>query len=284
MNRTRRNIVAGLSALMAAVLTANVDAAENALAALERKNGGRLGVFALDTGSGRRLVHRADERFLMCSTFKIFAVAAVLAKVDSGHEQLDRRISYTAADLLDYAPVTRAHVMDGALSIEMLCQAAIEVSDNTAANLLLSTIDGPHGVTCYVRGFGDIVTRLDRNEPTLNQPDGILDTTSPRAMVDSMRTVLLGKALSRASRERLADWMIASTRGLARLRAGLPRRWRVGDKAGTGNAETNDIAIIQAPDRAPLLVAAYYKAAKMDESARETVLRDVGAIISAWAA
>ena len=284
MNRTRRAIVKGFSALMAAGLTAHVDAEENVLATLERKNGGRLGVFALDTGSGRSLAYRADERFLMCSTFKIFAVAAVLSRVDSGHEQLDRRIPYSEADLLDYAPVTRAHVMDGALSIDTLCQAAIEVSDNTAANLLLSTIHGPQAVTRYVREIGDTTTRLDRNEPTLNRPDGILDTTTPRAMVGSTRTVLLGKALSPASRERLRNWMIASTRGLARLRAGLPRDWRVGDKAGTGEAETNDVAIVQAPNHAPLLVAAYYKATNMDANARDVVLRDVGAIVSAWGA
>jgi len=281
---TRRSTIAGLSVSMAFGLTAPAGAAGSALAALERRNGGRLGVFALDTGSGATLGFRADERFLMCSTCKTLVVAAVLARVDSERERLDRRITYTKADLLDYAPVARAHVADGELSVEMLCQAAIEVSDNTAANLLLSTIGGPGGVTHYARGLGDSVTRLDRNEPTLNQPEGILDTTSPRAMSGSVRNILLGKALSPSSRQQLETWMIASTRGLARLRAGLPADWRVGDKAGTGDAETNDVAIARAPGRRPLFVAAYYAAADIDAPARDAVLRSVGAIVAEWRA
>ena len=281
---TRRSTIAGLSTSIAIGLAARAGAAGNALAALERRKGGRLGVFAFDTGSRAALAFRADERFLMCSTCKTLVVAAVLARVDAGRERLDRRVRYTKADLLDYAPVARAHVAEGALSVGMLCQAAIEVSDNTAANLLLATIDGPRGVTRYARGLGDSITRLDRNEPTLNRPDGILDTTSPRAMVGCLRNIMLGEVLRPSSRQQLEGWMIASTRGLARLRAGLPASWRVGDKAGTGDAETNDVAIARAPGRSPLFVAAYFDAAGMDEPARDAVLRDVGAIVAEWRA
>lgn len=241
-------------------------------------------MFALDSASGRHLAYRADERFLMCSTFKTLAVALVLTRVDSGHEQLGRRIFYTQADLLDYAPVTRAHVQEGALSVEVLCQAAIEVSDNTAANLLLATIGGPPGVTKFVRSLGDTVTRLDRNEPTVNRPDGVLDTSTAHAMVHCVRTILLGSVLSSESRGRLEGWLVASTPGRARLRAGFPAAWRVGDKAGTGDAQSNDVAIVRAPERPPLLVAAFYEAAQNDGRTRETVLKEVGAIVAAWSA
>jgi beta-lactamase class A len=241
---------------------------------------GRLGVFARDTGSGRSIAWRADERFLMCSTFKTLAVAALLARVDRGREQLGRRIAYGQADLLDYAPVTRAHVAEGAMSVEALCAAAIEMSDNTAANLLLATIGGPAGVTHYARGIGDSVTRLDRNEPAANRPVGILDTTSPRAMAGSVQTILLGPTLAPASRKRLEDWMAASTPGAARLRAGLPAGWIVGHKAGTGSTETNDVAIIRPPGRAPVIVAAYLEAPAGNEA--DGVLRDVGAIVTKW--
>jgi beta-lactamase class A len=278
---TRRRILAGAAA--AALGPAGAAwSADDALAALERESGGRLGVFALDTGSARRLAHRADERFLMCSTFKLIVAAAVLTRIEAGRERLDRRIAYGPADLLDYAPVTRAHLAEGAMSVEALVAAAMEVSDNTAANLLLASVGGPGAVTAFARRIGDGVTRLDRNEPALNRPDGILDTTSPRAMAGSARAILLGDALSGASRQRLQGWMVASTPGLGRLRAGLPAPWRSGDKSGTGASEANDVAVAWPPGRPPLVIAAYYDAPGLDGPSREAVLREVGRIVAAW--
>ncbi len=278
---TRRRTLAGLSALAAAGRAGVASAATDALAALERRAGGRLGVCALDTGSRRRLAHRADERFLLCSTFKLILAAAVLARVDAGRERLDRRIAYGPADLLDYAPVTRAHVAEGGLSVEALLAAAVEVSDNTAANLLLAAVGGPAEVTWLARQMGDRVTRLDRTEPSLNAPDGLSDTTSPRAMAGSARAILLGRVLRPASRQILEGWMIASTPGLGRLRAGFPAGWRAGDKSGTGRTLANDVAVAIPPGRAPLLIAAYYDAPGLDGPGRDAVQREVGKIVAA---
>jgi len=281
---TRRSAALGISAAVAAGLASPAAAAESgALAALEHRRGGRLGVFALDTRTGRSLAWRADERFLMCSTFKTLAVAAVLARVDAGHEDLARRVPYSEADLLEYAPVTRAHVAEGALPVGTLCAAAIEVSDNTAANLLLASLGGPAAVTRYARSIGDQVTRLDRNEPTLNRPSGQLDTTTPRAMAHSVRMVLLGEVLKPGSGQRLERWMVGSTPGLKRLRAGLPSSWPAGDKIGTGTTEANDVAIVRPPGRAPLIVAAYYDAPAVAAQDRDAVLSEVGSISAAWA-
>jgi beta-lactamase class A len=254
-----------------------------AIAELERRAGGRLGVFAIDCGSDRRLAWRADERFLMCSTFKTLAVAAVLSHVDAGRERLDRRIAYGAADLLEYAPVTRAHIGEAALSVQALCQAAIEVSDNTAANLLVASVGGPAAVTRFARSIGDTVTRMERFEPEANRPDGVKDTTTPRAMATSMQAILLGEVLTRASRERLEGWMVDATPGLKRIRAGLPVGWTAGDKAGTGDGQTNDVAILRPPGRAPLIVAAYHRTSNGDLAAREGVLCDVGRLAASWA-
>ena len=91
------------------------------------------------------------------------------------------------------------------MSIAALCEAAITVSDNTTANLLLHLMGGPGAVTHYARSLGDHETRLDRTEPTLNRPDGELDTTTPRAMLGDMHRLLLGDTLSIASRERLTE-------------------------------------------------------------------------------
>jgi beta-lactamase class A len=233
------------------------------LADLETYVGGRLGVFALDTGSGRTLAHRADERFAMCSTFKWVLAAAVLARVDRGELALDQRIAYGKADLLGHSPVTEEHVAEGALSVEVLARAAVTVSDNGAANLLLGQVGGaggPAGLTAFVRQAGDGVTRLDRNEPALNsnEPGDPRDTTSPRAMVGLLKAILCGDVLKPASRERLLAWMKACETGKDRLRAGFPGDWVVGDKTGTGeNMAVNDLAIAVPPGRAPILVAVY---------------------------
>jgi beta-lactamase class A len=217
-------------------------------------------VFAVDTGSGEQLGHRADERFALCSTFKWVLVAAVLAQVDRGQVAMGERVPYGASDLLDYAPTARAHVADGFMTVEALAKAAIANSDNTAANLLLTKIDGPLGLTLFARRLGDAVTRLDRNEPTLNENvrGDVRDTTSPRAMANLMRRVLCGDVLSKASRDRLTAWLNACETGTARLRAGVPADWSVGDKTGTGQrGAVNDVAFVVPPGRAPIVVAAY---------------------------
>jgi beta-lactamase class A len=256
----------------------------DALIDLERKSGGRLGVAMLDTGSGQSLVHRADERFPMCSTFKFFAASAVLARVDRREDSLDRRIPFTKADLLEYAPVTTPRVGEGGMPLGDLCEAAVTMSDNTAANLMLATFGGPKGLTAYARSIGDRVTRLDRNEPTLNEatPGDPRDTTSPAAMLNTMKTLLLGSALTPGSREKLTAWLVANKTGNARLRAGIPAGWRVGDKTGTGNhGATNDIGILFPPNRKPILVAAYLTESNAATAVREGVLADVGRIVAA---
>ncbi|HEY8088433.1 MAG TPA: class A beta-lactamase [Polyangiaceae bacterium] len=233
--------------------------ANGELARIEAQVGGRVGVFALDTASGRSLAHRADDRFAMCSTFKWALAAAVFARIDRGEGALDQRIAFGPADLMEAAPVTTAHVGDGGLTVEALARAAVTVSDNTAANLLLAWIGGPGALTAFFRQLGDPVTRLDRNEPSLhsNDPGDVRDTTSPRAMVGLLNAALLGGALRTASRERLLALLRACETGKRRLRAGLPPGWVVGDKTGTGNFAFNDVAIAIPPGRAPILMAAY---------------------------
>ena len=251
--------------------------------AIETRLRGRLGVAALDTGTGARLGYRADERFAMCSTFKLLLAAAILARVDAGKLSLQQRVPFTKADLLGVAPVSRAHVGEGGLSLERLCAAAVSESDNTAANLLLGLVGGPEGYTRYLRGLGDPITRLDRRELALNTnlPGDPRDTATPNATEGNLRRVLAGDALSPASRERLTGWMIATQTGLARLRAGLPRTWRVGDKTGTGgNGALNDIAVAWPPGRPPIVIAAYSSGSSAPAADREAGLAEVGRIVA----
>jgi beta-lactamase class A len=278
---TRRNLTLGLSTLLT---TPALAAAVSPIADIERRHGGRLGLFAIDTGSGRTLAYRADERFLMCSTFKGLLAALVLSRVDAGKESLDRLISYGEKDLVFTSPVTKANVGQGALSVGVLCQAIMEVSDNTAAVLLMRSTGGPAGLTKFVRNLGDTVTRSDRYEPTSNSYSGVLDTTTPRAITKSAGKILLGDVLLPKSRTQLEDWMIACKPGLKRLRAVFPLDWIAGDRPGTGiEAETNDYAIVRPPGRAPLLVAAYYDAHGLGMDPREAVLRETGSAFVKWA-
>ncbi|WP_322047452.1 class A beta-lactamase [Paraburkholderia sp. J67] len=278
----------GLSLLAGAAVTPRVFATEASpladLADIERLHGGRLGVYALNTGSGRTLEHRADERFLMCSTFKGLLAAQVLARVDAGTEQLDRLVRYTAQDLIFTSPVTKANVARGALPVSALCQAIVEQSDNTAAILLMRSVGGPAALTQFMRKIGDSVTRSDRYEPDSNRYSGVLDTTTPRAITSAARAVLLGDVLSEASRSQLERWMVACKPGLNRLRAVLPADWQAGDRPGTSvEEETNDYALVRPPGRAPLLVAAYYDAPAVSMDAREAVLREAGKVFVQWA-
>jgi beta-lactamase class A len=225
------------------------------LAGLERRFGARLGVYTRDTGSGAAVIYQADERFPMCSTYKVLAAAAVLHR-DSPAE-LDKHVSYSRADLVEHSPVTAAHLAAG-MTVEQLCQAAVSYGDNTAANLLLRELGGPAGVTAYARSLADHVTRLDRTEPDLNQatPGDDRDTTSPRAIGADFEAVVIGTALTPENRSLLTRWLVSDTTGAGEIRAAVPAGWMVGDKTGTGGYGTdNDIAILWPPQRSPIVLA-----------------------------
>jgi beta-lactamase class A len=250
---------------------------------MEETVGGRVGVYALDTGTGHTLARRADERFALCSTFKWVLAAAVLARVDQGELLLDQPVSYSAADMVAHAPVTASHLEQGSLSLKELMAAAVRVSDNPAANLLLGKIGGPAGLTRFVRAHGDEVTRLDRTEIALNTnaPGDVRDTTSPRAMVQLMNTVLLGDALSPGSRSWLRQELQAVETGKHRLRAGLPENSVIGDKTGTGGrGAVQDVAICTPPGRKPWLIAVYLSDSTADLTVLEGAHAALGALIA----
>lgn len=226
-----------------------------ALADLEQRFGGRLGVFAVDTGSGATVTHRADERFLMCSTSKMLAAAAILALRVDRPGLLDREISYPRDALVAHSPETQKH---GAMSVRDLCHAAMTLSDNTAMNLLLDTLGGPGRLTGFLRRQGDAVSRQDRTETDLNVLDGEKDTSTPAQMAADLRSFALDDGLDPEGRDLLVGWLTANTTGATRIEAGLPADWVVGDKTGAGGqGEINDVAVVWPPDRAPLVIAVY---------------------------
>ncbi|WP_431041186.1 class A beta-lactamase [Streptomyces sp. P1-3] len=249
------------------------------LLGLERKFDARLGVYAVATGSGATIAHRADERFAFCSTFKGLAAAGVLHRNPMAH--LDTVVTYTEADLMKSSAITRRHVATG-MTIRDLCDAAVRFSDGTAGNLLLRDLGGPAELTAYLRGLGDDVTRMDRIEPAITEarPGDPRDTTTPRAIGVDYQRIVLGDALPAGKRAFLRDLLERSVTGTRRIRAGMPRGWRVADKTGTGDYGTlNDIGVVWPPGSAPLVVAIMSSKSTADSKYDEAVIAEAAAYV-----
>ncbi|TXI25601.1 MAG: class A beta-lactamase [Roseateles sp.] len=284
MTISRRHLLAAGSLLPLGCATSQHDLAP-ALAALEARAGGRLGFAALDTGSGRLLGHRLDQRFGMCSTFKLPLAALTLRAVEQ-HELQDDWVALGEISPRDFAPATRAQLPAGRMKLLALAEAVQTTSDNIAANLLLARLGGPAGFTQRLRALGDPVTRLDRVEPLMNRvlPGDERDTTTPAAMAQTVAAIFTGERwLQPAGRATLRRWAEATRTGVRRLRAGLPADWPAGDKTGTGLAagmpdRTNDVAIMWPPGRAPWVMAAYFEGPGSDSenmpAADEAVLAE----------
>jgi beta-lactamase class A len=278
---TRRAILAATAAVPFAARAGDDPA--GLIGAIESRAGGRLGVAALDTATGRRIGHRSGERFAMCSTFKLLLAAAVLHRVDEGRETLDRWMPVEKKDILPHSPVSEANLAKGGMTLARMAEAVIEDSDNTSANALIALLGGPPAVTAYARALGDPVTRLDRTELSLNTAvaGDPRDTTTPDAMLDDLEKLTLGDVLSPASREKLVAWLIACNTAAARIPAGLPKGWKSGNKTGTGdNGATNNVAIVWPPAKKPILISVYFTESKIALDAREKVIADVAGVLS----
>ncbi|CAM5451702.1 beta-lactamase [Streptomyces spiroverticillatus] len=226
-------------------------------ASLERTHGARLGLYALATGTGAVLAHRAEERFAFCSTFKSLAAAAVLHRNPLSH--LDRHVPVTRADVNSISPIAEKHIGSG-MTIRELCDAAVRHSDGTAGNLLVRDLGGPGHFNAFLRELGDPVSRLDQYEPGLNdnRPGDPRDTTAPRALAGTHRALLLGTALPADKRALLKDWLLTTVTGAQCIRAGLPRGWTCAHKTGTGDfGRANDVAVAWPPPgkSAPIVLA-----------------------------
>lgn len=256
--------------------------AEAELEALERAASVRLGVFMRDLENGTQIERRANERFPFCSTFKVVLTAAILDRSSREPELLERRIDYAQSDLVSWSPVTEKHVTDG-MRVADLCAAAIQYSDNTAANLLIRILGGPSDVTAYARSIGNDTFRLDRWETELNTaiPGDPRDTVTPRAMAGTLHALVLGETLPVNERELLATWMRGNKTGDKRIRAGVPQGWQVADKTGSGAyGTTNDIGVIWPPDRAPIVLAIYITSDAADAPTRDDVVAEATRIVA----
>lgn len=287
LTRRRFSVVAG-STLAAGIISysgvavaapGSDDALSRKLAEIETRLGARLGAAIIDTETGKRWTHRPDERFPITSTFKAFACAGVLARVDAGKEDLNRSITFQKSDLVTYSPVTEKHVGGKGMKLSEICEATMSMSDNSAGNLALDSLGGPEGFTKFMRSIGDDVTRLDRRETNLNEatPGDPRDTTTPNAIAKSLQKLVLGDALSPNSRQQLEDWLVGNKVGGPLLRAGLPENWRIGDRTGAGGHGSRSIvAVIWPPQRKPIVAAIYITATKASMDDRNAAIAEIG--------
>ena len=267
----------------AAVPSLAAQARSGAISDYERGSGGHIGLYAENITTGARLSWRADERFVMCSTFKASLAACVLARVDRGEDDLETLVHYDAADLQDFwAPVARENLARGFLSVKEMCRAAVEQSDNACANLLLSRIGGPPALTAFWRRIGDRATRLDDVEPLLNRtpPGGLRNTTTPAAMARTLRRLVLGRILSQASRATFTAWLVGCQTGANRLRAGLPGSWVIGDKTGNnGKDAAGDIAVAWPQPAVPIVICVYTRGGSPSSQQLDSAFAGIGRLV-----
>ncbi|SEH20180.1 beta-lactamase class A [Sphingopyxis sp. YR583] len=228
---------------------------------LERRSGGRLGIAVVDGGGRLVSAGRGHERFAMCSTFKLLLAGQLLERAAKG-VSLRTPLAFTRADLVSYSPGTERLLGPdgrGEQRLGLAARDAVVLSDNTAANLILTQIGGPSAFTAALRRAGDSVTRLDRNEPELNENalGDERDTTSPIAMATSAASYVYGNRLQPEYRKQLRGWMIESQTGLKRIRAGLPQGWIAGDKTGSCGNAYNDVAFVETPGGRKYVIAVY---------------------------
>lgn len=248
---------------------------------LERTFDARLGVYAVDTGTGREMAYNDGKRFPFASTFKALAAGAVLREnTPSGMEEV---IIYSKDDLVANSPVTEKHVSTG-MSLRALCDAAVRYSDNAAANLLLDELDGPRGLQAVLEEAGDDVTRMERREPELSDwtPGDPRDTTTPRALAGDLRAFVLGDMLGKGDRAQLTKWLRTNTTGDALIRAGMPKDWVVGDKTGSGSnyGARNDIAVVWPPDGAPIVLAILSNRDKKEADHDDKLIAEAAAVVA----
>ncbi|MEV7603094.1 class A beta-lactamase [Kitasatospora sp. NPDC089797] len=261
------------SAAAATTATAATDRAEASFAALEQQFGARLGVFAVDTGSGREVTHRDGERFAFASTIKSLAAGALLKKASDA--DLDKVVHYRQEDVLAWAPITSQHVATG-MRLRDIAAASIQYSDNTAANLVVAELGGPAAVQQSLRDLGDSTTSVDRTEPTLNEatPGDTRDTSTPRVLAADLRRYVLGDALGADRRNLLTDWLVGNTTGGPFVRAGVPADWKIGDKTGNaGYGTRNDVAVAwPSGGRSPIVIVLLSDRGKADATSDDALL------------
>lgn len=282
MNTTRRAFALGIPALVCWPALARSTGLDP-IADYERATGGRIGVYAVNVRTGAKLAWRADERFIICSSYKASLAAFVLSRVDRGEERLDALVPYTIKGTVDlWGPISKANLAKGAMTVEAMCQAAVEISDGVCANLLMARSGGPAALTAFLRSIGDAETRIDHYEPQLDRvpSGGPEDSTTPTAMATTLQNLVLGTVLSDRSKALLTSWLIGNQTN-PRLRGGLPKSWRIGNKTGhSGRDMAGDIAVAWPAPNTPIVIAVYTRGGRPTEKQFDKAFAGIGRLVA----
>lgn len=268
-------IPAPVFAIDTAKLIATVQGEESAL-------GARIGMAVFDANTRTTWQYRGDEQFPLNSTHKTFSCAALLSKVDDKSLSINQSVAISKDMLIAYSPITEKSLSPQTITLGEICRAAVSYSDNTAANIVFDAIGGEAGFNTYMQSIGDKQTRLDRKEPELNEstPGDVRDTTTPNAIVNSLRKILLGDVLSVSSRSKLTQWMLDDQVAGALLRASLPPDWKIADKTGAGGYGSRSIvAVIWPPKKQPLVVGIYITQTKASLQASNQAIARIGEVL-----
>lgn len=250
---------------------------------IESDFNGRVGVYALNTETGKVFEYRGKERFPLCSSFKSFLAAAVLHQDQKKPGFLQEMVKYNDRKMEPHSPITGAHQKSG-MTVYDMAKATLQYSDNGAANMLMDRyINGPEGMTKFMKGLGDDKFRLDRWELDLNSaiPGDPRDTSTPKAVTNSLNMLISGDIFDAEHQKTFEEWMIGNTTGNARIRSSVPEGWVVGDKTGTcGNYGTaNDHAIIWPKDSSsPMIVSIYTTRNEKDAQHSDAVIAQLADI------
>ena len=279
-----RRAAAALTLLLCLGNSVHAETIEDAIRGIEQDLGARVGFFMHDRHTGREIVHSADDRFPLNSTFKLLACGALLSKVEAGTADLSKTILLEKLEIVTYSPAIERAIRAGQIqvSLEQACRMVLSVSDNTAANIVLSEVGGPAGLTDFLRSIGDEVTRLDRWEPELNEatPGDPRDTTTPRAMAGLVENLILGDVLSADSRTTLREWLAAHSVAEALFRSPLPNSWTIHDRTGAGGYGSRSIvAVLYPPGREPIIAALYMTETEASFRQRNAAAARVGRAI-----
>ncbi|VFB09632.1 Carbapenem-hydrolyzing beta-lactamase Sme-1 precursor [Aeromonas salmonicida] len=256
---------------------------ESQIRTLETEFDGYVGVHAVNTGTGKILQYRSDERFPLCSSFKGFLAAAILKKSQQEEGLLAENVRYIGREMEHHSPITKQYQSTG-LSVSAMSAATVQYSDNGAANMLMERyIEGPKGLTTFMRGIGDNEFRLDRWELELNSaiPGDERDTSTPKAVAESLQKIALGSVLQQPQKKIFQQWLIGNTTGDARIRAAVPKEWKVGDKTGTCGVygTANDYAIVWPDKSEPLVIAIYTKSKEKHKKHSDKLISEVAGIV-----
>lgn len=256
---------------------------------------GKVGIAVTQAGCDWVVGARQDQFFPQQSVSKLWVALSVLDAVDRGKIRLDQDLTLRPQDLVVFNQPMRWTLLERGsitLPVDTLLTDALSLSDNLANDKLLWTLGGPDHVRAILKereisgirfGPGERLLQsgiaglewtpelalannfeVARARVPLEQRQALLaryvadpaDGATPEGIARTLGRLARGELLSPDATQILLDKMLHSRSGPMRLKAGVPKDWKVYHKTGTGQelrglaTGYNDVAAFKAPDGA----------------------------------